>query len=69
MRFLERKKKIEFLLSLIKNEYTGNANKLADKLCVSFAIVENYLALLREEGHQIGYCSCRKSYYLIEEKM
>jgi biotin operon repressor len=69
MRFLERKKKIEFLLSLIKNEYTGNANKLADKLCVSCATVENYLALLREEGHQIGYCTRRKTYYLIEEKM
>ncbi|MCK9451818.1 MAG: helix-turn-helix domain-containing protein [Bacteroidales bacterium] len=69
MRFLEKKEKIEILHSIIENKNTGTATNLADRLCVSLATVENYLALLREEGHQIGYCTGRKTYYLIEEKM
>ena len=67
MRFLEKKEKVESLLTLIENESAGTASNLADRLCVSLATVENYLALLREEGHRIEYCRNRKTYYLIEE--
>jgi len=65
MRFLEKKAKIESLLTLVKNENTGTAGNLAIELGISVATVENYLALLRKEGHQIGYCTGRKTYYLI----
>ncbi|MDD4375001.1 MAG: HTH domain-containing protein [Bacteroidales bacterium] len=68
MRFLDKKQKIELLLSLIENESAGTASQLADRLYVSLPTVEKYLALLREDGHQIGYCTSRKTYYLIGEK-
>lgn len=69
MRFLEKKVKIESLLTLIENESAGTASQLSGRLSVSLATVENYLALLREDGHRIGYCTSRKTYYLIEEKL
>jgi hypothetical protein len=62
MRFLEKKEKIESLFTLIENESAGTASNLADRLCVSLATVGNYLALLREDGHRIGYCTGRKTY-------
>lgn len=67
MRFLEKKEKIETLFSFIENRNAGTASQLADRLCVALPTVEKYLAVLREEGHQIGYCTKRKTYYLIEE--
>jgi len=66
MRFLDKKQKIEFLLTLIENENAGTASQISDRLCVSLATVENYLALLREDGHQIGYCTGRKPITLLD---
>ncbi|MCD6659192.1 MAG: HTH domain-containing protein [Lentimicrobium sp.] len=68
MRYLDKKQKLGLLFSLISSENTGPASKLAHKLCVSKPTVEKYLALLREDGHNIGYCTRRKTYYLINEK-
>lgn len=66
MDFLTKKRKLELLLSLIRNQNTGNASQLSDRLCVAIPTVEKYLALLREDGHKIGYCTQRKTYYIIE---
>ncbi|MBW6492880.1 MAG: hypothetical protein K0B15_16980 [Lentimicrobium sp.] len=66
MRFLDKKQKLDYLLSLICQQSTGTARQLSDRLCVSIPTAEKYLALLREDGHNIGYCTRRKTYYLIE---
>jgi len=68
MRFLDKKQKLDYLLSLISKQNTGTARQLFDLLCVSIPTTEKYLALLREDGNNIGYCTRRKTYYLIEEK-
>jgi predicted transcriptional regulator len=63
MNFLEKKRKLELLLGLIEKQNGGTANQLAEKLCVSIPTIENYLVILREAGHNIGFCSRRKTYY------
>lgn len=67
MRFLDKKQKLELLLSLIRTQNTGNAHQLSERLCVSIPTTEKYLALLREDGNNIGYCTHRKTYYLIDD--
>ncbi len=66
MRFLDKKQKLERLLFLIENENTGTARQISDRLCVSIPTNEKYLALSREDGYRIGYCTSRKTYYLID---
>lgn len=66
MQFLTKNQKLELLLSLIKQENTGNANQLSNRLCVAKPTIEKYLALLREDGYKISYCTQRKTYYFIE---
>jgi biotin operon repressor len=68
MNFLDKKQKLELLLTLIEKQNSGNASQLADKLCVSMPTIEKYLALLREAGNNIGYCTRRKTYYSIDQK-
>ena len=68
MRFIDKKQKLDYLLSLISEHNTGTAGQLANRLCVSTTTAEKYLALLREDGHNIGYCTRRRTYYLINEE-
>jgi predicted DNA-binding transcriptional regulator YafY len=68
MQFLDKQQKLEQLLSLINDQNTGTAAQLAYKLCVSRPTIENYLNLLRTAGHNISYCSKRKTYYFFDHK-
>ncbi|KAF0201002.1 MAG: hypothetical protein FD170_3034 [Bacteroidetes bacterium] len=67
MRFIDKKQKLDYLLSLISEQNTGTASQLAERLCISKPTAEKYLALLREDGHNIGYCTRRRTYYQISE--
>lgn len=68
MQFLDKQQKLEQLLCLIKEQNTGTAEQLAEKLCVSRPTVENYLKLLRTTGHNISYCTKRKTYYFFDQR-
>ncbi len=68
MQFIDKQQKLEQLLSLIKEQNTGTAVHLAEKLCVSRPTVENYLKLLRTAGHNISYCTKRKTYYFFDQR-
>ena len=68
MDYLDKTQKLEQMLSLIKEQNTGTAAHLAEKLCVSRPTIENYLHLLRTAGHNISYCTKRKTYYIFDRK-
>lgn len=65
MIFTEKKQKLDYLLYLIKNEGDASAIKLSERICVSKRTLYRCIVDLRELGHNIGYCSVRRSYYLI----
>jgi predicted DNA-binding transcriptional regulator YafY len=67
MKFDSTKKKFDYLLELISNECTGNADDLCEKIFVSPRTLFRYLDCLREMGYQISYCLQRKTYYLIQD--
>lgn len=68
MKFSTTKEKLDYLLELINNECTGNADDLCKKICVSQRTLFRYMVCLREMGHQISFCLRRKTYYLIQDE-
>lgn len=66
MRFIDRKSKYDYLIELINKQATGSPNELAIKICVSRRTLLRYIADLRDAGFVIGYCSYRRSYYLVK---
>jgi len=68
MRFIDKKQKLNYLLELIRKGNTGIAKDMAERLFISVPTLEKYIAILREDGHKIGYCTQRKTYYLFEDK-
>jgi len=62
MRFIERKKKIDYLLEMIEKERCISLSQIADKFEVSKRTVKRMLAELREEGHNIKYCNSQKKF-------
>ncbi len=65
MEYLWKTNRLEKMLNLIEEEATGNAAQLCIKLCVSRRTLVRMLAEARELGHQISYCSQRKTYYKV----
>ncbi len=55
--------KLERLELHVKNEKTGTAEDLADKLGISRRALFNYLAILRDKGSKIDFCKIRKTYF------
>ncbi|HQQ13619.1 MAG TPA: hypothetical protein PK855_10670 [Bacteroidales bacterium] len=68
MKFIEKKEKFDFMLQQIESENTGTADEFCRKLCVSERTLFRMLADAREIGHQISYCTRRKTYHLIHSK-
>lgn len=56
MRFIERKKKLEYLLEMIEKERCTSLSQIADKFEISKRTVKRMIAELREEGYVIKYC-------------
>ena len=67
MKFIDKKQKLDFLLNLIINENTGNADELSKHKCVSLPALNRYVADLRELGQEIEYSRCRQTYFLIKK--
>ena len=67
MKFTDKKQKLDFLLNLITNENTGNADELSKHICVSLPTLNRYMADLRELGHEIEYSRTHRSYFLIKK--
>ena len=69
MTFTSKTEKLVFLLKLIKGGDACNTDVLSNKICVSPRTLRRYIDELRNQGHQIGYCTLRNSYYLIDNSM
>lgn len=67
MHYFDKNQKLEYLLKIIDKQNTGTACQLAEHICASVPTLHRYLALLREKGHKIGFCSTRKTYYFIDK--
>ena len=65
MKFVDKKQKLDYIMELIEKEKTGTAEDLSKRIYVSLPTVYRYISDLRSLGHQIGYCTQRKTYYLI----
>lgn len=62
MNFIERKKRLDYLLEMIEKEQHFNKSELADKFNCSTRTIERMINELRNEGTKIKYCSTSKKY-------
>jgi predicted DNA-binding transcriptional regulator YafY len=67
MNFVDKTEQLAYLLKLIKTGNSYNTEALYDKICVSERTLHRSIDILKRQGHQISFCSLRKSYYLIEK--
>ena len=65
MKFIDKKQKLDYIMELIEKEKTGTADDLRKRICVSLPTLYRYISDLRALGYPIGYCTQRKTYYLI----
>jgi len=65
MNFVDKKQKLDYILELVKKEKTGTAAALSLRVCVSLPTLYRYISDLRMLGYKIGYCTYRKTYYLL----
>ena len=69
MRFFEKIKVIERIDQLIKMKATGSARDLANKTNLSKSTIYDILEIMKMMGAEIEYCTSRKSYFYVEEKL
>jgi len=62
MNFIERKKRLDYLLEMIEKGQCISTNQLADKFDCSTRTIERMINELRNEGLNIKYCSTSKKY-------
>ncbi len=62
MRFIERKKRLAYLIDLVDKGRLLSLKAIADKFECSDRTVKRLLADLREEGYHIIYCRRRKKF-------
>ncbi len=65
MRFIDRKRRIEYLLEMIKRGRCLSLSQIADSFDCSERTVKRLISEIREEGNDIRYC--RKQKKFIEE--
>lgn len=63
MKLIEQLNQLKRLDALIRRKGTGRPIDLARKFDVSERTIYNYLAVLKELGAEIEYCSIRGSYF------
>ncbi|MDF1694684.1 MAG: hypothetical protein P1U56_02580 [Saprospiraceae bacterium] len=68
MRFFEKIQVIERIDQLIKMKATGSARDLARRTNLSKSTIYEILDIMKCMGAEIEYCTCRKSYYYVEDK-
>lgn len=67
MKFIDKKQKLDYLIELINNQSTGNAELLSQRICVSKRTLYRYLSDLKAIGYKISYCFSRNTYYLFDD--
>jgi predicted DNA-binding transcriptional regulator YafY len=60
MNFIERKKRLGYLLEMIEKGRCISVRKAAEKFNCSDSTVKRMIVTLREEGHVIEYCKNSK---------
>ena len=63
MRFLERKKKLDYLLESIEKGRIISLDNVADKFECSTRTVKRLLSDLREDGHPVRYDKRGKKFF------
>lgn len=63
MRFIERKKRLEYLLEMIEKGQCISLSQVSTKFECSASTVKRMLNLLREEGHKVEYCKKNGKFY------
>lgn len=63
MQLIEQLEQLKRLDALIRRKATGSPADLARKFGVSERTIYNYLAVLKNLGAEIEYCSVRNCYY------
>lgn len=63
MRFVERKKKMDYLLYSIEKGRIDSLDHVADKFECSTRTVKRLLSDLREEGHDVRYDKREKKFF------
>lgn len=64
MRYIDRKKKLDYLLEMIKKGRCLSAVQVSMKLDCSSRTVKRMISELKEDGHSITYCKYTKKYFL-----
>ncbi len=64
MTYLERKKKLNYLLEMIDKGRCLSLKQIAYKFECSERTVKRLLANLRDEGHEIKYCYATRKFYI-----
>jgi len=64
MRFIDKKQKLDYLIELINNQSTGNAESLSQRICVSKRTLYRYIEDLKAMDYKISYCFTRNTYYM-----
>ena len=67
MTYLEKKQKLNYLLELIDKGRCFSLRQISHKFDCSERTVKRLLAILRDEGHEIKYCSSMKKFYLDDD--
>lgn len=68
MDYITKTQKLDYLLNLIQKGEGNTAEFLCEKICVSKSTLYRFIGDLKQLGHKIGYCTSRRSYYLIPKE-
>ncbi len=67
MSYLQYLQRMDYLIHLIKQERTGHAKELAQKLGISRSTLFRYLDELRDYGALIKFSTRKKTFYFEED--
>lgn len=62
MRFIERKRRLEYLLEMIEKGRCISVQQVSECYNCSERTIKRMIAELRDEGHHIHYCKIKKKY-------
>ena len=68
MNFIERKKRLDYLLEMLQKGRCISSHQMAQKFNCSSRTIERMLSLLRNEGYSIKYCKEMNKYKLDARK-
>ena len=64
MNFIERKKRLDYLLEMIEKGQCISTHQVAEKFNCCSKTVKRLIDELREEGHKVKYCKSARKFLL-----